>query len=134
VVLIWFFSPLVVQILTQSRFVEFQDAVPVLRILSLAMFVAYFNHLTGFTIVALGKQRSYFFVALGALVFNLIVNWLVIPRFSYFGAAWVTLLTESLVLVVTTVFVFRLINLLPSLLSFPKTIGKIVKRKNDKIF
>ncbi len=126
VVLVWIFAPLAVRILTQQRFSEFSDAVNVLRILSLAMFVAYFNHLTGYTIVALGRQRPYLLVAFFALVFNVLANLVAIPRFSYFGAAVVTLLTEVGVLLITTFFTFRLLGFLPSLKRFPKTAVDIV--------
>jgi len=126
VVLVWIFAPFMVRVLTQQRFFEFRDAIPVLRVLSLAMLIAYFNHLTGYTIVALGKQRPYLLVAFMALVFNVLVNLVVIPRFSYFGAAVVTLLTESLVLLVTTIFVFRIAGFLPSLKSFPKTAADVI--------
>lgn len=98
------FSPLVIKILTRQRFIEFFDSITVLRIMGASLLIAYFNHLTGYTIVALGKQRQYFWIALASLVFNLIANLVFIPRFSYFGAAWVTVLTESLVLAITISF------------------------------
>jgi O-antigen/teichoic acid export membrane protein len=123
----WFLAPLVVQLITQQRFFEFLDAVSVLRILSLALFLAYFNHLTGYTIVALGRQRPYLFIALSALIFNVLTNLLVIPKFSYYGAAMVTILTEGLVLLITTFFIFRLIKILPSPVHFPKTIIQLIK-------
>jgi len=129
----WFLAPLVVWLITQQRFAEFGDAISVLRLLSLALFLAYFNHLTGYTVVALGRQRKYFWVALSALLFNVIANLIFIPRFSYFGAAAVTILTESLVLIITTIFIFRLIKIVPSLSQFPKTAIQLVKNKG-KIF
>ncbi|PIS14211.1 hypothetical protein COT65_00220 [Candidatus Shapirobacteria bacterium CG09_land_8_20_14_0_10_47_13] len=132
-VVIWAAAPLIVRILTQQKFNDFGDAVPVLRILTLAMFISYFNHLTGYTIVALGKQRPYFWVAGGALVFNVALNLLVIPRFSYFGAAWVTVLSEGLVLMITTFFIFRILKIIPSIFEFPKTALQIIKGKG-KIF
>lgn len=122
----WFLAPVMVRIITQQRFLEFLDAVFVLRILSLALFLAYFNHLTGYTIVALGRQRPYLFIALTTLVFNVSANLFVIPRFSYYGAAMVTVLTEALVLVITTLFIFRLIKIFPSLTHFPKTVYQLV--------
>ncbi|HUS60032.1 MAG TPA: flippase [Nevskiaceae bacterium] len=127
--LVWWLAPLMVQTLTQKRFVEFADAVWVLRILSLAMLIAYFNHLAGYTIVALGKQRPYFFVALIALIFNVFANLFVIPRFSYFGAATVTILTEALVFLITTFFIFKLLKIIPSFISFPKTVLQLIKQK-----
>jgi len=101
----------------------------VLRILSLAIFLSYFNHLTGYTIVALGRQRLYFSVAISALVFNVLVNLLVIPRFSYYGAATVTVLTEALVLFITSFFTFRLLKIVPSFFHFPKTLLQLIKQK-----
>ena len=133
VVGLWLLAPLAVKLITQSRFLEFSETVVVLRLLALALFLAYFNHLTGYTIVALGKQRTYFFIALGALVFNISANALVIPRFSFYGAAGVTILTEGLVLLVTTIFIFRLIGLWPSPCQFPKTIIVFLKNRG-KIF
>lgn len=132
-VLAYFASPLIVRVLTQQRFADFFDSVLVLRLLIPAMVLAYFNHLTGYTIVALGKQRPYFLVALSALIFNLSANLILIPRFSYFGAATVTILTEALVLLITTIFVFRILKFLPSLISFPKTAVQLIKQKG-KIF
>lgn len=125
----WLFAPLVVKIITQRRFSEFGDSIWVLRILAFALFLAYLNHLTGYTIVALGKQRRYFFIALGALIFNIIANALVIPRYSYFGAAVITVLTEGLVLIVTTVFIFYLLKIIPSPFKFPRTIVDFVKTR-----
>ena len=130
---VWLFAPLVVQIITQRRFGEFSDSVLVLRILSLALFLAYLNHLTGFTIIALGRQRPYFFIALAALIFNVFANLIVIPKFSFYGAATVTVLTEGLVLLITTAFIFRLIKIIPSLVQFPKTAIQLIKERG-KLF
>ena len=128
-ILLWLLAPLIVQILAGERFGEFQDAVRVLRWLSPALFLTYFNHLTGYTIVALGKQRSYFFIALSSLIFNFLANAVLISRFSYFGAVWVTILTEGLVLMATTVFVHKLLGFFPSLFSFPRTALELIKQK-----
>jgi len=129
VVGVWLFAPLAVKIITQRRLVEFSDSILVLRILGVALFLAYLNHLTGYTIVALGKQRRYFFIALGALVFNVIANALVIPRYSYYGAAMITILTEGLVLIITSIFIFRLLKIIPSPFKFPRTVIDFVKNR-----
>lgn len=133
VILIYFLAPLMIKILTQQRYQEFSDSVGVLKVASLAMFFAYFNHLTGYTIVALGKQKTYFWIASLSLGFNIIANLIFIPRFSYWGAAWVTVLTEGLVLIITSIFIFRLIKVVPSISSFPKTAIQLIKNRG-KIF
>lgn len=127
------FSPLIIRLITQERFAEFFDAASVVRILSLAIFLSYFNHLTGYTVVALGKQRWYFLVASSALAFNVLANLLVIPQFSYYGAAMVTVLTEGLTLVITSFFIFRLIKIIPTFKEAPKTLISLIK-KRGKIF
>jgi O-antigen/teichoic acid export membrane protein len=132
-VLSFVFSPFIVRFLTQQRFAEFVDSITVLKILSLAIFFSYFNHLTGYTIVGLGKQRSYFSVALFALLFNVVANLIIIPRLSYYGAALITVLTEGLVLIITTVFIVRFLKITPSLFEFPKTLFQLIKNKG-KIF
>lgn len=133
VISVWLFAPLAVKLITQKRLLEFSDSIAVLRLLGLALFLAYLNHLTGYTIVALGKQRRYFFIALGALVFNVIANALVIPQYSYYGAAVVTIFTESLVLIITSIFIFRLLEFIPSPFRFPKTVIEFIKNRG-KIF
>jgi len=127
------FSPLIIRLITQERFVEFSPSASVIRILSLAIFLSYFNHLTGYTVVALGKQRWYFLVATSALAFNVLLNLLVIPHFSYYGAAMVTVLTEGLTLVITSFFIFRLIKIIPTFRGAPKTLISLI-RKRGKIF
>jgi O-antigen/teichoic acid export membrane protein len=132
--------PMLVAVLVLAPFIvgvmagpEFGESIGVLRILVFATFIAYFNHLTGFTIVALKKQRPYFLVTVVALVFNVLANLILIPRFSYKGAAEVTILTEGLVLIITTIFIFRLLKIIPSLVKFPQTALEIIKQKG-KIF
>jgi len=132
-VLSFVFSPFIVRFLTQQRFAEFADSISVLKILSLAIFFSYFNHLTGYTIVGLGKQRSYFSVALLALLFNVAANFIIIPRLSYYGAALITVLTEGLILIITTVFIARFLKITPSLFEFPKTLCQLIRNKG-KIF
>lgn len=130
---VWLFAPLAVKLITQKKLFEFSDSVAVLRLLGLALFLAYLNHLTGYTIVALGKQRRYFFIALSALIFNVVANALVIPLYSYYGAATVTILTEGIVLIITSIFIFRLLGFIPSPFRFPRTIIDFIE-KRGKIF
>lgn len=129
----FFASPFLIKFLTQQRFLEFFDSISVLKILSLAIFFSYFNHLTGYTIVSLGRQNNYFKVALAALLFNVLANLLIIPKFSYYGAAIITVLTEGLVLFITTFFIFRFLKIVPSVFNFPATLKQLIKKKG-KIF
>ncbi len=73
---------------------EFAAAGPILRILIFAVAGVFFGSLFSHTMISFGKQRrligSYIFTALSSLILYLIL----IPKFSYIGAAWVTVYSE----------------------------------------
>lgn len=97
------FAPVGIAVIGGQKFME---AVTPLRILSLALIVSYFNHLGGFTLIALGKQWWSFKIAVVALAVNLVLNFWLIPQFSYNAAAFTTFLTEGLIVIIT-VFLIR---------------------------
>lgn len=74
----------------------FTPSVPILRILALALGALFFGNLYGNAAIALGAQRPLLWTALFLAVGNILVNLVVIPRFSFRGAAWTTLGTEAL--------------------------------------
>ena len=126
---VFFLAPIIILIIGG---VEFEQSVLALRILVFGTFLAYFNHLTGYTLVALGKQRVSLMVAVIALVWNLSLNLILIPRYSYVAAAVVTITTEGLVLVLTSFYLARKFSLQPSF-TFPKTLIELIKTRG-KIF
>jgi len=86
---------------------DFTPAVGVLQILSLALVFGYLNHLTGYTMIALGAQRQLLYLSLLALLINLAGNWLFIPKLGIIGAAWVTVATEGSILITTGIFLTK---------------------------
>jgi len=98
----YIFAPLGIAVIGGQ---EFAASVTPLRILSLALIVSYFNHLGGFTLIALGKQWWSFRIAIVALVFNLILNLIFIPKFSYNAAAFTTFLTEGLIVIINVILI-----------------------------
>ncbi len=69
--------------------------------------VGFFTGLSVTVLVSLNRNIYYPLAALGGLVLNLGVNLWVIPRWSYAGAAWATLATESAVMIALWVAVRR---------------------------
>ncbi len=129
VVFVLIFSPLIIQIIGGR---EFSASILTLRILVLGAFIAYFNHLTGYSLIALGKQKISLIIAVVALVWNIGLNLLLIPRFSYLAAASITIATEGLVLILTSLYLARKFNLKPAI-SFHKTFIELIKNRG-KIF
>lgn len=90
---------------------KFAGSVPALQILSLALVVSYFNHLNGYTLIALGKQWYSFAIAVGALTLNIILNWIFIPLYSYRAAAFITFVTEGVIVLATLLILHKAIKI-----------------------
>lgn len=75
------------------------DSATALAILICYLPLSYANGLTQYVLIAAGKQRMLTGAFAVALVFNLIANLALIPRFGYIGAAWVTVASEVVLLV-----------------------------------
>jgi O-antigen/teichoic acid export membrane protein len=75
------------------------DSAIALAILICYLPLSYANGLAQYVLIAAGRQRMLTVAFLAALAFNLLANFLLIPRFSYVGAAWVTVASEVVLLV-----------------------------------
>jgi O-antigen/teichoic acid export membrane protein len=75
------------------------DSAIALAILICYLPLSYANGLAQYVLIAAGRQRMLTGAFLAALAFNLLANVLLIPRFSYVGAAWVTVASEVVLLV-----------------------------------
>jgi O-antigen/teichoic acid export membrane protein len=75
------------------------DAAVALSILICYLPLSYANGLTQYVLIAANRQRLLTLAFVAALVFNLAANFALIPRFGYVGAAWVTVLSEVVLLV-----------------------------------
>lgn len=73
---------------------QFALSGPILKILIIAAAIIFPGTMFSHAIIAIGKQKkiisSYFFVAISSVIGYFIF----IPRYSYFGAAWVTIYSE----------------------------------------
>jgi O-antigen/teichoic acid export membrane protein len=74
------------------------DSAIALAILICYLPLSYANGLTQYVLIAAGQQHLLTRAFVAALVFNLTANVLLIPRFGYVGAAWVTVLSEVVLL------------------------------------
>lgn len=84
----------------------FGESGAVLKILSLAVFLIFFGNLGGNAIVALNLQRKGMWIYMSGAVVNVAANIILIPRYTYFAAAWTTVATELLI----TLLMFYLIK------------------------
>ena len=127
-VLVFLTAPWLVRVLT-GEFLAGETSV--LRILSLATFLSFFNHLTSYLIIAFKKQIKSLFISLAALTFNLSVNLLLVPRFSFRAAAWSIVLTEALVLFLSSRVLGQFLGWRPDLRRWPQTLLKFFREKGE---
>ncbi len=129
VFLFFVFAPSVVEIIGGK---EFSQSALALRILVFAAIFSFLNHLTGFSLIALGKQKISLIIALIALFWNVSLNFIFIPRYSYLASSGITIATEFLVFLLTSFYLAKEFGFRPSL-SFWKTLIEII-RNRGKIF
>ncbi len=100
VLLVGFFAPYIMAVLTRANIFEAASA---LQVLSLALIAWFVGSLLSHILVVARKQKLLVQVKLTMLALNLIANMVVIPHFGYMGAAWVTVATETLSTVILLV-------------------------------
>jgi O-antigen/teichoic acid export membrane protein len=76
---------------------SFETAGPVLQIMALGFPLLCLNDLASYLLLSQNKTRSVLRIAGGGAVFNLLLNFLLIPKWGMTGAAWTATLTQGLV-------------------------------------
>ena len=92
----------------------FKDSPLVLNILMMALGFIFLGALFSNIIIAANKQKQLAQIYFVGMIFNVITNFIFIPRYSYFGAAATTVVTELLVTVLMIFVVYRSIKFIPS--------------------
>ena len=94
---------------------EFASSGPILQILSIATAVIFLGTLFSHLIVSLHKQRKMIVGYVATAVIALILYLFLIPRFGMYAAAWVTVLSETMIAAITFTVVYITLNWRPSL-------------------
>ncbi|MDX1535326.1 MAG: flippase, partial [Candidatus Spechtbacterales bacterium] len=76
---------------------EFLLASAPLQVLFFAIGIIFYGTLYGNTVIALGIQKKAMWAYFWGFALNFIANLVFIPKYSYMGAAWTTLITEIFV-------------------------------------
>lgn len=114
----WFLADDIIHIVSGTDFIE---SAPVLRILTFSLGCIFFGNYFNMLLIVGNAQKklmqTLFFVA----IFNIVLNSILIPRFSYIGAAFASLATELTVVCLTSFLVYKYIKYKPSF----ENIGRI---------
>ena len=86
---------------------EFAHAIPALQALAPGLLFLYINSVLSSTLISIKHEKKIMIMAAIALVFNLGLNLILIPRYQHVGAAVVTSLTELLLMALAIMFTPR---------------------------
>lgn len=89
---------------------EFLAGAPVLIILSFAALLIYLNGIFGEIMIAQDLRKTLIKMSLFILAFNVGLNLYLIPRYSYYGAAWATTVSEVILFAFGVIVCSRIIN------------------------
>lgn len=94
---------------------DFIDSAPILNILIIAAALIYFGSMFSHAVIAINKQKkiisAYAFTAVSSLILYLVL----IPKFSYFAAAWITIYSEFAIALASLVLIYKATKFLPNL-------------------
>lgn len=93
---------------------KFDEGAQALPILMAAYVVICFGYVSGNMIIATDLQRRYVNYAVVGLIVNVGLNLVLIPQYGYIAAAWITLLTNVIVVFPALYAVLRKIDMRPS--------------------
>lgn len=105
---------------------NFGESAAALNILIFAAAVIFLATLWSNAIIALGKQRQLVKIYFWGAAVNFAANLILIPRFSYIGAAWSTLATEFFVTWLMAAYLYKSIRYIPQGLRLLKIISSAV--------
>lgn len=97
-------APFAIQVLGGP---EFTESVKVLQVFMLGLFVFYLTQPIAWLIVTLDKQIYLPFIYLASAIFNVIANIFYIPKNSFYASSVITILSETLILVLLIIFAYK---------------------------
>lgn len=74
-----------------------------IQILIIALLFQFLNTLFAFILVAINRQSKLLYVNMGVVIFNLILDIFLIPRFGFRGAAFASVISELFILIATAI-------------------------------
>jgi O-antigen/teichoic acid export membrane protein len=116
---IWAIGPTLFPLIFGEQYRASASVWPVLAIYSVCLML----NQTGTVFFALEKLHIITLVTLGTMVANLLLCFLLVPRYGALGAAWTVAIGQILCLVFCWVVVYRLIGVIPNLVRIGYYLG-----------
>lgn len=101
---VFFLAPLIVSFIYGADFLQ---TIPALRVIILIVPFLFIDSLFRYVIYTIAKEWQYLAILVTLAVFNVITNFLFIPKYGFVAAAWTTLASESLCCVLLTRLILK---------------------------
>ncbi len=95
----------------------------VLRLLIFAIFGVFMGALFGHLVVALNKQKPMVWGYLSVAIMTIMGYFAFIPTYGMWGAAWMTIVSEGLIAIITFLVVYRVSGVIPNLTVTAKALA-----------
>ncbi|MBN2884994.1 flippase [Patescibacteria group bacterium] len=102
---------------------DFVEAGMILRVLILAVAAIFLGNIMSHAVVAIEAQKKVIWIYVFTSITALIAYLILIPRFSYFGAAAVTIYSESAIAILSTIFIYKKLNIKVNLIALNKAVA-----------
>lgn len=106
----WFLAENIVAIIAGP---DFAPSAGVLRIIIFSLAFIFFGNLFNNILIAAKLQKQLLFALIICAIFNVTMNLIFIPKFSYFATSFVSVGTEMLVVILTGFIIFRKLKFVP---------------------
>lgn len=101
---------------------QFIESVPLLQILMISVLIMYIGALFGHAIISIQEQKTMIKYYIGIALLMLTLYFILIPKYSYWAAAWLTVAGEMLVFWATFFVVYKKIRFVPQMGVFVKSV------------
>ena len=101
----------------------FVEAGQVLRVLVFALALIFFGQFFNTILIVGNLQKKLMWILSFAALINVCLNFILIPKFSYMGSAYVSVITEFVVVLLTAYMVVKKLNYVPLTEGFLRIIG-----------
>lgn len=101
---------------------EFIEAGMILKMLIIAVAAIFLGNMMSHAVVAIGAQKKVIWIYVFTSITSLIAYFIFIPRFSYFGAAAVTIYSEITIAILSTIFIYRQLHIKVNLIALSKSL------------
>ncbi len=100
-------SPVILPYLMKG---DYQSSIEVLRVIIFALPLILLTSVFLGGLYALGRTRNIILLFLAQVIYNVISNYLLIPRFGYMASAWITVVSELINTAVSFMILYKALN------------------------